>query len=98
MIAEFVDSNVLVYAFDFSAGLKRSIAGNLLKRLDEGGNGGLSTQVLTEFYSVATRKLGMASVDAEQVIRDLAPWALHRPDHAGVLRACELHRRFGLAW
>ena len=46
---EFVDANVLVYAFDASAGRKQQAAAKLLERLWESGGGCLSVQVGTEF-------------------------------------------------
>jgi predicted nucleic acid-binding protein len=60
--------------------------------------GALSVQVLTEFYSAATRKLGMKSQEAEEVIADLRAWTIHRPGHADVLRSAQLQRRYKIAW
>jgi predicted nucleic acid-binding protein len=42
MSAKFFDTNVLVYAYDFSAGEKRNQARRLLERLWESGNGAVS--------------------------------------------------------
>ena len=53
----FVDTNVLVYAHDTQAGQRHLTAKSLLGDLWDGRNGCVSTQVLQEFYSVATRKL-----------------------------------------
>lgn len=52
----FVDTNVLVYAHDLSAGNRHAKAKALLAALWEHRVGSLSTQVLQEFYSVVTRK------------------------------------------
>jgi predicted nucleic acid-binding protein len=54
---EFVDANVLVYAFDASGGAKQVMAESLLERLWDGGNGCLSVQVLQEFFVTVTRKV-----------------------------------------
>jgi len=70
----------------------------LLERLFEEGAGAVSTQVLVEFYAVATRKLGMTSTEAEAVIRDLGGWIIHRPAHADLLKAAQMHRRYKLGW
>ena len=43
---EFVDANVLVYAFDASAGDKKATAEQLLAHLWEAGTGCLSVQIL----------------------------------------------------
>lgn len=98
MSVEFVDTNLLVYAHDGGAGAKHAKAVDLLARLVEDGAGALSTQVLVEFYSAATRKLGMTSAEAEAVLRDLGGWIIHRPAHADLLKAAQLHRRYKCAW
>lgn len=98
MSAEFVDTNVLVYAHDGGAGAKHDRAVKLLARLFEEGSGALSIQVLSEFYAAATRKMAMKSAEAEQVLRDLGGWTMHCPGHADLLRASRLHRRYMVAW
>ena len=50
-----LDTNVLVYVYDTSAPLKRSLARSTLGALAEAGAGAVSTQVLSEFFSVTTR-------------------------------------------
>ena len=52
-----VDSNVVVYAYDQAAGRKQQQALFVLRQLVRSGHGHLSTQVLGEFFRVATRKL-----------------------------------------
>ena len=79
MSVEFVDTNVFVYAHDRSAGRKHQQSVRLLRRLTEEGNGALSIQVLSEFYVTATKKLGMTSQEAEEVLVDLGGWIIHRP-------------------
>lgn len=98
MSVEFVDTNVLVYAHDRSQGSRHHLAVELLSRLVEEGTGALSIQVLAEFYSAATRKLGMPLQEAEEILADLAGWIIHRPDHATLLRASRLQRRYRTAW
>jgi predicted nucleic acid-binding protein len=98
MSAEFVDTNIFIYAHDSSAGRKHQRSVELLTRLFEEAGGALSIQVLSEFYAAATRKLGMKSQVAEDVISDLRGWTTHSPGHADVLKACSLHRRYKIAW
>jgi predicted nucleic acid-binding protein len=98
MNVEFVDTNILVYAHDGGAGAKYRKSVELLTRLFDSGSGALSVQVLSEFYSVATRKLGIPGAEAEQIIADLGAWAIHSPSHAGLLKACALQRRYKLSW
>ncbi len=54
---QFVDTNVLVYAHDRTAGWKRERARALVEHLWEQGTGCLSLQVLQEFFVVVTRKV-----------------------------------------
>jgi predicted nucleic acid-binding protein len=98
MSAEFVDTNIFIYAHDSSAGRKHQQSVALLTRLFEEVSGALSVQVLSEFYAAATSKLGMKSQVAEEVIRDLRGWTIHSPGHADVLKACSLNRRYKVAW
>ena len=72
----FVDTNVLVYSRDASAGKKQSQALEWMKRLWQDKAGRLSTQVLNEFYYVATRKLkpGLSMQTARKDVMDLFSW------------------------
>ncbi|MGH9655841.1 MAG: PIN domain-containing protein, partial [Bryobacteraceae bacterium] len=92
MSVEFVDTNVFIYAHDAHRGAKQERAAELLTRLFENGNGAISTQVLVEFYSAAIKKLRMRSEEAEDVLRDLSSWNIHRPGHSDLLKASQLHR------
>jgi predicted nucleic acid-binding protein len=98
MSVEFIDTNVLVYAHDGGAGSKHDQAVELLTHLLEDARGALSIQVLSEFYSAATKKLAMKGEEAEEVINDLGAWTIHRPGHADLLKASRLHRRYKIAW
>jgi predicted nucleic acid-binding protein len=97
-MSEFVDTNVLLYAYEGDAVLKQRISVELIDRLWDEREGTLSIQVLSEFYLNATRKLQMSAASAEEVVRDFSAWRLHRPDHASVLSAIHLQRRYQLAW
>jgi predicted nucleic acid-binding protein len=98
MNAEFVDTNILIYAHHRRAGPKHNQAVTLLARLFEEGCGALSVQVLSEFYSVITKKYGFASETAEEQISDLACWMIHSPRHSDLLRAAQLQRGFQISW
>lgn len=98
MSAEFVDTNVLVYAHQGGAGVKHRQAAELLERLFEDQSGALSIQVLSEFYVTATKRLGMKAQEAEDVVADLASWNIHRPAHADLLRASRIHRQHKVSW
>ena len=53
----FVDTNILVYAYDRSEPRKQHQALALMDALVTGGLGAISVQVLSEFFVVVTRKL-----------------------------------------
>lgn len=55
----FLDSNIFVYSIDNSANKKQETAKLLLTKYEKENNGVILTQVLQEFYIVATRKLGI---------------------------------------
>jgi predicted nucleic acid-binding protein len=65
----FVDTNVLVYSADVSQPAKREAARRYLKELLEQRLAVISTQVLQEFYVVATRKGGLAPQHAREMLR-----------------------------
>jgi predicted nucleic acid-binding protein len=68
----FVDTNVWVYAVDAADPVKRQRALEITAA-DRGRDLVVSTQVLTEFYAVVTRKLvvPISAEDAEAMVRHL---------------------------
>jgi predicted nucleic acid-binding protein len=89
---QFIDTNILIYAHDASAGTKHDRARALLRELWENRAGCLSIQVLQEFYVNVTRKVArpMSPDAAAQIIADLGVWPVHRPDVDDVLEAIRL--------
>ena len=98
MNVEFVDTNILVYAHDNTAGAKQDRARELFARLWDEGAGAISTQVLAEFYSVVTRKFSMSREKAEAAVASLGVWTIHRPRHSDLLRAIDLQQRYKISW
>jgi predicted nucleic acid-binding protein len=76
----FVDSNVLIYAFDASEGPKRHKADATLAELWAHDSGVLSVQVLQEFYNNVTRKIRqpLAKSEAQDVVEEYAVWCASR--------------------
>lgn len=92
---QFVDTNILVYAYDETANRRHQEARQLIDGLWLSGSGCLSVQVLQEFYVTITRKLSIP-VDvsiAGQIVRDLSQWKVHAPGSSDVSEAIELHQR-----
>jgi predicted nucleic acid-binding protein len=90
---EFVDANILVYAFDSSAARKQRAAQQLLERLWESSTGCLSVQVLQEFFVTVTKKVAkpLPAEEATARVREFAVWRVFAPTADDVLDAIALH-------
>jgi predicted nucleic acid-binding protein len=88
----FIDTNVLIYADDLDAGVKRERARSVVVALTAAQSAVVSTQVLQEYFVAATRKLGMAAEVAHQRVKAFAQLSvvLLAPDL--ILSAIDLHR------
>jgi predicted nucleic acid-binding protein len=91
----FVDTNVLVYAHDRSDRDKQRIASAALTRLWDDRTGIVSTQVLQEFYVVATapHKLAMTPAQARELVELYSAWEVVLIEPALLLNASRLHER-----
>lgn len=97
---QFVDTNILVYAHDISAGDKHTRAKSLIKDLWQSGHGCLSTQVLQEFYVTMVQKVAkpMRPEIAARIITDLSQWRMHVTDVGDILEAIDIHQRNRLSF
>lgn len=96
----FVDTNVLVYAHDASETTRQPVARSLISGLWRTRTGALSTQVLEEFYVVATRKLDppMPRREACDLIDAYSHWQLIHVDVPLILAASLLEERHSLSF
>ena len=96
----FVDTNILVYAHDTTAGTKRKVSAALIEGLWESGHGCVSIQVLQELFVTLTRKLAqrVEGDAAQHVVADFARWTVHVPDAEDVLAAIDLHERYRISF
>ena len=96
----FVDTNVLVYAYDRAAGSKHVRARELVEELWTSGRGVLSTQVLQEFYVNVLRKIRprVPPEDARTLVADYLAWDPVVNDGAAVLEAVDASRRHQLSY
>ncbi len=92
----FVDTNILIYAYDRGAGPKHNLALNLVETLWREGTGALSTQVLQEFYVNVRRKAQkpISARKAKDLITDYLAWNPVINDGASVIEAIELEQRY----
>ena len=100
IVKAFVDTNVLVYAYDRAAGAKRDLAQTLLETLWNEGRGVLSTQVLQEFYVNVRRKARppVSRDDARALVSDYLAWEPIANDGAAVLDAIDVGHRFRISF
>lgn len=89
---EFVDTNVLLYAYDRSAAERHDRARELVGRLGRDRDGALSVQVLQEFYVTAVGKAAVriSPQDARARLGSLARWPTHSPLAGDVLAAAAI--------
>ncbi|MFO7680652.1 MAG: PIN domain-containing protein [Chloroflexota bacterium] len=97
---QFVDTNVLVYAHDTSAGLKHEQAKTLMQTLWQTQTGCLSIQVLQEFYVTVTQKVKrpLSPQTTAQIIQELQVWHMHTPRPEDVLSAIQLQTRYQISF
>ncbi len=97
---EFVDSNVLVYAHDLSAGPKQRIAADLLASLWQRRTGCLSIQTLQEFVVNVTRRVEkpLSISSATVVVEVLAEWQIHSPQASDVVAAMQRQQDFQISF
>lgn len=86
---QFIDSNILLYAYDSSAGERHIRAAKLVGELGLTRRGALSTQVLQEFFVNATRKIAtpLPLEDAVGRLQVLSRWQVHVPGPQDVIAA-----------
>ena len=96
----FVDTNVLVYAYDRSAGPKHERAQALIEELWNSGSGLLSTQVLQEFCVNLRRKAGqpLAADHVRRLIQDYSTWEVVVNTTESILQALDIEARYRISF
>ena len=96
----FVDTNVLVYAFEKSDSPKKRAARQLLGVLMDENRLRVSTQVLQELFVILTRKAvrRCTGEEALAVLEDLAAWPLTVVDYAAIRAAAGLAGQTSLSF
>ena len=92
MTRVFFDTNVLIYATDRDAGVKRRMARKCLKDCLSAGTMVLSTQVLQEFFVIATGKLAVSKADAKRLVELLCRVDIVQISPEMICRAIDLHQ------
>jgi predicted nucleic acid-binding protein len=88
----FIDTNILVYAYDSTAGRKHKIALELLAGLWRSAAGVVSIQVLQEFYVTVTKKIAkpVDPLQAREIVEDMLSWDVVMTDAELLLEAITL--------
>jgi predicted nucleic acid-binding protein len=96
----FVDTNILAYAHDTSDQRRQPIASRLLAELWRSRSGVLSTQVLTEFYAVTTRKFDppMSRRDARALVGAYSAWPIVQVDPPLIVAASALEEHHSVSY
>jgi predicted nucleic acid-binding protein len=96
----FVDTNILAYARDRRAHAKQVVAEGWLSALARRREGRISTQVLIEYYAVAThpQKLDLPAAAAQADCRALHAWEPVAPDSELFDSAWSVQERHGFSW
>lgn len=97
---EFCDTNVIVYAYDVTAGEKRQRAEALLGRLWDDGTGIISVQVLQELFVALTRKVPsrIDLAEARGIVAAMATWQTVEPTRLDVLGATDAAERWRISF
>lgn len=95
--SEFLDTNVLVYAYDVSDPPKQNVAQGLVKRA-VAGQIVASSQVLAEFATTLLHKLSppVPAQDVITILDTLSPIRLIATDSGLIRRAVEARAKYGL--
>ncbi len=96
----FVDTNILMYAHDSSAGVKHERARVLLEELWRNRSGVVSTQVLQELC-VNLRRKAARPLDAKAVraiVTDYKAWEVVTHSADSILEALEIEERYPISF
>ena len=96
----FVDTNILIYAWDSTEPEKQKQALAWMSHLWKAKTGRLSYQVLSEFYIAVTQKIspGMAPERARRNVRLFFLWHPVQIDARAVETAWHVQDRYRLSW
>jgi predicted nucleic acid-binding protein len=96
----FVDTNILVYAHDFTTGAKHERARALIEKLWSSGGGVLSTQVLQELCINLRRKAArLLSIEGtRRLIEDYSRWEVVVNTAESILQALTIESRYQISF
>lgn len=97
-VRSFLDSNILIYTDDRRLPEKRERATFLVEELQSRRSAVVSTQVLQEYFSVATRKLDVPAEIARAKVELFSRLSVVVLQMPLILRAIDLHRLHSISF
>ena len=96
----FLDTNILVYAYDVRELIKQAHTQEVLKQGIENETAILSVQVIVEFFTVVTKRSPnrLSVEEAEEVLNLLSILPVIDLDFRMVRHAIAIHRQHGIAY
>jgi predicted nucleic acid-binding protein len=96
----FLDTNVIVYAFERNYSERKRAAQRLISELMGADQLRVSTQVLQEVFVTLTRKAKQpcSTEEALAILEDLSAWPLMVIDYAAIRAAIVLSRQAGISF
>lgn len=94
----FFDTNIIIYRDDIAYPDKQKIAIDLLDSCWKDNNAIISTQVLQEYFSASTRKLGVPVEVAKRKIELFGSLNITSIEHDDVLQAIDIHRLYAYSF
>jgi predicted nucleic acid-binding protein len=97
---QFIDTNILVYAYNSADPQKQQLASALINELWESRQGHLSIQVLQEFYVTVTQKIARPLLPevALPIVGDFGNWVVHSPGVEDLLDAIAIQQKNQLSF
>ena len=92
----FIDTNIIIYAYDITAGNKHKIAGDILADLWMSNLGMISTQVLQEFFVNVVQKIPkpMNKQKAKEVVKDFLKWHVVVNTEDSIMGAIDISTKY----
>jgi predicted nucleic acid-binding protein len=96
----FIDTNIIIYAYDVTAGKKHETARIIITGLWDSGLGVISTQVLQEFFVNVVQKIPkpIDKQQAKEIVRDLLKWRVVVNTGDSIIDAIDICLRFGYSF
>jgi len=96
----FLDTNILVYAYDISSGSKHDVARNIVADLWNFRTGVLSIQVLQELFVTVTKKIPkpLDVKTTRDIVRDFLLWEVVDNDGELMMAAMDVQMKYHYAF